>query len=227
MKTTKIQFNATSFKATRDILSAYFGVLHDLSIELDIARKSTSALNAVINTDRAELSALAMGHNEINGVRICRTMEEIRTSLNTNVSSYNAKMASYNAMYEKTEKARNDAIGLFNNKDSALYKAYSAYVIEPSDENYDAYATAMSARLVELGLKDATVDNVAHYMVNADRYRRGSSAVKSGKIVDALAPKAFSEAILRKFYDNNKSAFASAKFAEYVRKCAEKAKASK
>lgn len=220
MKTTKIQFNATSFKATRDIISAYFGVLYDLAIELDKTRKATKSLADVIRTDEEQLIKVALGQTE----GIIRDRATIELSLATNRASYNKLVAPYNAMVAATSEAVSKAVALFNNKDSVLYKAYVSYVLEPTDEKYDAYAKAMADRFVELGLADATVDNVAHYMVNADRFRKGSSAVKSGKIVDALAPKAFSEALLRKFHENNSASFASQKFVDYVKKCADKAK---
>lgn len=227
MKTTRLQMNATTFKATRDIMSAYFGVKYDLAVELAKAQKATADVRKVIATDEAQLSALAMGKTEIDGARITRTIDEIRQSLEVNVKRYNADYKAYNAMVEKTSKAVADAEALFDNKDSKLYKAYAEYVVEPTDDRYNAYASAMAERLVELGLKDATADNVAHYMPNADRELRGKTAVKKGDIRTALNPKPFSKAVLGKFYTNNKACFANAKFAEYVRQCADKAKNAK
>lgn len=227
MKTTKIQMNATTFKATRDIMSAYFGTKCDLAVELEKAQKATADVRKVIATDEAQLSALAMGKKDIDGARITRTMDEIRQSLEVNVKRYNADYKAYNAMVEKTSKAITDAESLFDNKDSKLYKAYAEYAIEPTDERYDAYAKAMADRLVELGLTDATADNVAHYMPNTDRELRGKTAIKKGDIRTALNPKPFAKAVLGKFYTNNKAVFANAKFAEYVRKCADKAKNAK
>ncbi|SCW64137.1 hypothetical protein SAMN05660484_02224 [Eubacterium ruminantium] len=220
MKTTKIQFNATTFKATRNVISAYFGATFDRTIELDKAKKATKSYSDCIRTDEEELIKLALGQTE----GIVRSKSDIEKSLATNKATYNKLIAPYNAMVTATDKAIADGVALFNNKDSALYKAYAEYVLNPTDDAYLAYADALAKRFVEFGLADATAENVQHYMVNADRFRKGSSAVKSGKIIDALAPKAFSEAILRKIYDNNKSAFNSTKFADYVRKCAEKAK---
>lgn len=220
MKTSKIQFNAKTFKSTRDVMSAYFGATHDLAVELDKSRTSARAYADVLKKDRSDLATLLLGGD--NAKDIHRTREQIEESIKVNTEQYNVFMKPYKTLVEKTDKAIADGVALFNDKNSTLYKAYVAYVLTPTDENYDAYAKAMSDKFIALGLTDATVDNVAHYLVNADRFRKGSSAVRSGKIVDALTPKAFSEAILRKFYDNNTSAFANAKFAEYVRKCAEK-----
>lgn len=215
MKTLKLQFNAKTFKATRDTISAYFIAKYELAVELDKTRKATDSYSKCIRTDEEELLKLALGQSD----GIVRSKSDIEKSLATNRATYNALIAPYNKLVEVHAKAITDGIAIFNNAKSALYKAYSEYVLEPTDENYNAYAKAMADRFVELGLADATVDNVAHYMVNADRERKGGSAVKSGKIVDALTAKAFSEAILRKFYDNNASAFNNAKFTAYVEKC--------
>lgn len=220
MKTTKIQFNAKSFATTRNIMNAYFGATYDLAVELAKAKTATKSYAECIRTDREQLAKLALGEKE----GIIRTEADIRLSLTTNTVTYNKLMKPYEAMKATCEKAVADGVALFNNKDSALYKAYCEYVLNPTDDTYDAYAKAMADRFVELGLTDATIDNVAHYMVNADRWRRGTSAVKSGKIIDALTPKAFSEAILRKFHDNNASAFNNAKFLAYVEKVKKDAK---
>lgn len=223
MKTTKIQFNATSFKATRNTISAYFGAKFDLAVELDKAKKATSDLAKVIATDKEQLMRLAMGDSD----GIVRTADAIRVSLKANVESYNAMVKPYNDMVEKVSDAINKAVALFNDKDSALYKAYVAYATDTTDENYNAYAKAMSDRFVALGLSDATPDNVAHFMPNVDKEVRGKSAVKKGDIQGAVNANAFSQAVLRKIYVANRNEFSSKKFVDYVRKCAEKAKASK
>lgn len=227
MKTTKLQLNATSFKATRNTISAYFGAKYDLAIELDKAKKATSALSKVITEDKAQLSALALGLDEVDGYKILRTKDEILESLKTNTTSYNALVKPYNDTVEKVTKAINEAIALFDNKDSALYKAYVAYVTDTTDDNYNAYADAMAKHLVSLGLSDATADNVAHYMPNADRELKGKTAVKKGDIQGALNSKAFANAVLRKVYVQSKDSFSSKKFTDYVRKCADKAKKNK
>lgn len=227
MKTTKIQFNAKDFKDTRDVLNGYFGAKYDLAIELDKTRKATDDLRKVIATDKEQLDALTMGKTEIDGAKIIRTIDAVRNSYNTNVANYNAMVAPYNAMVEATSEAIAKAVALFSNKDSVLYKAYVAYVTEPTDDNYNAYADAMAKRFVELGLKDATADNVAHYMPNADKELRGKTAVKRGDIRGAIAPSQFANAVLGKIYTNNRNNFASKKFADYVRKCAEKATKNK
>ena len=218
--TNKIQFNSKTFKATRDIMCAFFGATYDLAVELDKAKKVTKSYAECIRTDEEELIKLALGQTE----GIVRTKADIELSLATNKATYDKLVAPYNALVEATEKAITDGIALFNKKDSALYKAYSAYVLNPTEDTFNAYADAMVERFKELGLTDATRDNVQHYMVNADRFRKGSSAVKGGKIIDALTPKAFSEAILRKFHDNNPSAFNNSKFLKYVEKCKNDAK---
>lgn len=216
----KIQFNAKSFKQTRDIISAYFSVKFDLAIELDKAQRATSALKKVLNEDKSQLAKLAMGNTE----GIIRTSAEIMESIKVNTASYNKHYAVYNTMLEKTEKPVADAIALFDKKDSALYKAYVAYVKNPDDDTYSAYAEALVKVFVGFGLTDATTENVRDYMVNADKERRGKSAVKTNDITDAYGAKQFSQAMLRKFYTNNRSAFNSQKFTDYVRKCAEQAK---
>lgn len=223
MKTTKIQFNVTSFKATRNTISAYFGAKFDLAVELDKAKKATSDLAKVISADKEQLMRLAMGDSD----GIVRTADAIRASLKTNVDSYNAMIKPYNAMVEKVSDAINKAVALFNDKDSALYKAYVTYATDTTDENYNAYAKAMSERFVALGLSDATPENVAHFMPNVDREIKGKSAVKNGDIQGAVNANAFSQAVLRKIYVQNRNEFSSKKFTDYVRKCAEKAKASK
>ena len=81
----------------------------------------------------------------------------------------------------------------------------------------------MCKRFVTLGLDTATVDNVTPFIVNVDRELKGKSAIKKNSLQSASAPKAFAEALLRKIYVDNKDMFASKKFADYVRKCAEKA----
>lgn len=216
MKTTKIQFNAKTFKATRDIISAYFASKYELAEELDRTQRNVADLRKVILADTNERDALLRGENKLaDGTRIVRTLDAINKAIATNTETYNAKVAPYNALAEKTAEAIGKAVALFNNKDSALYKAYSAYVCDPTDDNYDKYAKAMADKFVQMGLADATVDNVAHYMVNADRERKGKSAVKAKTIVDALTPKAFADAVLRKFYDNNRDAFKCDKFLKY------------
>lgn len=215
MKTTRIQFNAKDFKVTRDIISAYFGATYDLAIELDKARKATKSYAECIHTDETELVKIALGQTE----GIIRSKSEIEKSLATNKATYNKLIAPYNAMVETTSDAIGKAVKLFDNKDSALYKAYATYVLNPTDDNYNAYAEAMSAKFVSFGLKDATADNVAHYMPNADRALRGTTAVKKGKIIDALTSRNFALAVLRKIHDNNAEAFSSAKFVAYVEKC--------
>lgn len=215
MKTTRIQFNATTFKAIRNVISAYFGATYDLAIELDKTRKATKSYADIIATDKAELTALAMGNND----GIIRDVDTIKKSLANAVEQYNKMIAPYNALCEKVNKALADGVALFNDKESALYKAYVAYVLDPSDDTYNAYADAMAKKFVGFGLADATADNVAYYMPNADRALRGTTAVKKGRIVDAMTAKAFAEAVLRKIYDNNKDAFRSDKFVKYVEKC--------
>lgn len=216
MKTNKIQFNAKSFKATRDTMSAYFEARYNLAVELDKTRKATKNIAESIRTDEIQLIALKMGEDSTpDGTKIVRTREVIENALKANRVSYNAMVKPYNDLATACEKALTNGVALFNNKDSVLYKAYCAYVLEPTDDNYNAYAKAMADRFVELGLTDATADNMAHYMVNADRFRNGTSACKAGKIVDALTPKAFAEALLRKFHDNNADAFNNSKFKKY------------
>lgn len=228
MKTTRIQFNAKTFKANRDVISAYFGATYDLAIELDKTRKATKALREVIAYDQAQLATLTMGKDTMdNGTKIVRNMDTIRKALETNVANYNEMVAPYNAMVEATSKAIGDGIALFDNKDSVLYKAYAEYVLNPTDDGYNAYAKAMADKFVEMGLADATADNVAHYMPNADRALKGTTAVKKGKIVDALTSRNFALAVLRKIYDNNADAFRSDKFVKYVEKCKADAKKSK
>lgn len=220
MKTTKLQLNATSFKATRDTISAYIAFQFDLAVELDKARKATDAIAKVIATDNEELLSLVMGNTD----GIIRDRKTIEESIKVNTATYKAKFASYNAMYEKSKDVATKAKSLFGDKESALYKAYVAYVESPSDDNYNAYADAMAKCFVGLGLADATADNVAYYMPNVDKAMRGKSAVKKGDIQSAVGVGVFADAIIRKIYAQNKSMFANAKFAEYVRKCAEKAK---
>lgn len=216
MKTTRIQFNAKTFKANRDIISAYFGAKYELAEELDRTQRNVADLRKVILADSKERDALLRGENKLaDGTKIVRTLDAIKKALETNTESYNAKVAPYEALVAKTSEAIAKAVALFNNKDSALYKAYSAYVLEPTDDSYNNYAKAMADKFVAMGLTDATVDNVTHYMVNADRERKGKSAVKAQKIVDALTPKAFADAVLRKLYDNNKDAFPCEKFVKY------------
>lgn len=228
MKTTRIQFNATTFKATRNTISAYFGATYDLAIELDKTRKATKALREVIANDKEQLACVLMGKSETeDGAKIVRSRKDIEDSLATNTTNYNAMVAPYNKLVEVCSKALNDGIALFDNKDSALYKAYAEYVLTPTDDNYNAYAKAMADRFVEFGLADATADNVAHYMPNADRALRGTTAVKKGKIVDALTSRNFALAVLRKIYDNNSDAFKSDKFVKYVEKCKADAKKNK
>lgn len=220
MKTTKIQLNATSFKATRNIISAYFGAKYDLAIELDKTRKATKSLVEVIRADEEQLVKVLMGNTD----GIIRTREDIEKSIATNKATYNKLIAPYNTLVEKCDRAIKDAVELFNGKDSALYKAYVAYVTAPTDDGYNAYADAMAKRFVKLGLTDATADNIAHYMPNADRELRGTSAVKKGDIRSALNNNAFAIAVLGKIYSVNKDAFSSKKFVDYVRKCADQAK---
>ena len=227
MKTTRIQFNATTFKATRDTIGAYFGAKFELAETLDSVRKATKSLSDVIATDRAQLTALAMGETEVNGAKIVRTMDDIRKSLETNTANYNKQIAPYNVLVEKTSDAILKAVALFNNKESVLYKAYVAYATDTTDDNYNAYAKAMADRFVELGLADATADNVVHFMPNADRELKGKTAVKNGDIQGALNANAFSNAVLRKIYVANKTSFSSDKFVAYVKKCADKAKNAK
>ena len=224
MKTTKLQLNATSFKATRNVISAYFGAKFELAIKLDTVKKSTDALVKVIATDKEQLARLILGE-DCDG--ITRTADEIRASIKMNVSTYNAMIAPYNAVVEKVNDTLAKGVELFANKDSALYKAYVAYVTEPSDDNYNAYASALATRFVELGLADATADNVAHYLPNVDKEVRGKTAVKRGDIRSAVVPKAFATALLGKIYANNKDAFSSKKFVDYVNKCAEQARKNK
>lgn len=227
MATKKIQFNSKDFKATRDVISAYIAAKEDLAQELDTFRKSVSEYAKIIAKDKAQLTALSLGLKEVDGVKILRSMAKIRESLATNTETYNEYLKPYNAMVEKTADAITKAVTLFNNKDSALYKAYVAYVEDTTDDNYNAYADAMASRLQELGLKDATAENVAHLMPNVDVELRGSRAVKKGDIQGAANPNAFANALLRKIYVQNKSEFKTEKFAEYVRKCAEEAKKTK
>ena len=224
MKTTKLQLNAKSFKATRDIISAYFGAKFELAIKLDTVKKSTDALVKVIATDKEQLSRLILGE-DCDG--ITRTADEIRESIKMNTASYNSMISPYNVLAERVSKALTNAEELFSNKDSALYKAYATYVTEPSDDNYNAYASALAARFVELGLADATADNVAHYLPNVDKEQRGKGAVKCGDIRTAVASKTFATALLGKIYANNKSEFSSKKFVDYVNKCAEQARKNK
>ena len=222
MKTTRIQFNSKDFKVTRDVLNAYFGAKFDLAIELDKTKKATSDLAKVIAHDEDELIKVALGGDNAKG--ILRTREQIEKALATNRTTYNTLVKPYNKLVDVCAKAIADGIALFNNKDSALYKAYVDYVTEPTDDKYNVYAKAMADRFVELGLKDATVDNVAHYMPNSDRALRGKTAVKNGDIRGALNPTPFADAVLGKLYTNNKSAFHSDKFAKYVEKCKADAK---
>ena len=219
MKTTKIQFNAKTFKASRDTISAYFGARYDLAIELDKAKKATANISKVIVADTDELMRLVMGKTD----GIIRSKADIEASLATNKATYNKLIAPYNAMVEATDKAIADGIALFNNKDSVLYKAYATYVTDTTDENYNAYADAMAKRFVELGLSDATADNIAHFLPNVDRQLKGKTAVKNGDIQGAVNPKNFAIAVLSKIYVANKDMFSSDKFNAYVRKCAEKA----
>lgn len=220
MRTTKLQLNATSFKATRNIISAYFGAKYVIAEEKDKLDKATKSLRDVVRSDEEELANVLLGKTD----GIIRDRATIEKSLATNRATLNAKVAPYNAIVEKYDKAIVDAINLFNDKESALYKAYVAYVTDTSDENYVAYAKAMAERFNALGLADATADNVAHYMPNADRELRGKTAVKNGDIQGAINPNAFAHAVLRKIYVSSKDMFSSAKFVEYVKKCAEKAK---
>lgn len=223
MKTTRLQFNAKDFKATRDTISAYFGAKFDLAKELDTFRKSTDDLRKVIATDKAQYDALRMGLTEIDGAKIIRTVDAVKASLEINVKSWNEQIKPYNALVDATSDAIGKAVALFNKKD-ALYKAYVDYVVNPTDDTYNAYANAMATRFVELGLKDATPDNVAHYMPNADRELRGKTAVKNGDVRGALNPNAFANALLGKIYVNNRDAFRSDKFIKYVEKCKADAK---
>lgn len=220
MKTAKLQMNAKDFKATRDIISAYFGAKYELAEELDKTRKATKSIADVITTDEEQLLKVLMGNTE----GIIRDRATIEESIRVNKATYEKLVAPYNAMVEATSKAIADAVALFANKDSVLYKAYVAYVTDTTDDNYNAYADAMASRFVELGLKDATADNVAHFMPNADRELRGTTAVKKQAIQGAVNPSAFANAVLRKIYVADKDKFASAKFTAYCRKCAEKAK---
>lgn len=220
MKTTRLQFNAKDFKATRDIISAYFGATYDLAIELDKMRKKTKSISEVIKTDEEELIKLALGQTD----GIIRSKSDIELSLATNTATYKKLIAPYETLVAKTSDAVNAGIALFDNKDSVLYKAYATYVLNPTDDNYNAYADAMAKKFVGFGLTDATADNVAHYMPNADRALKGTTAVKRGKIIDALSSRNFALAVLRKIHDNNKDAFPSAKFVAYVEKCKNEAK---
>ena len=220
-KTVKIQLNATTFKATRNVISAYFGAKFELAEELDRTKRATKAFSDAIQTDKSQLMALAMGKKE----GIIRTESEIRKSLESNVNTYNKLIAPYNAMVEKVSDAIGKAVALFDGKDTPLYRAYCAYVTDTTDDNFNVYATAMSERLVALGLSDATPENVEHFMPNADRELRGKSAVKAGDIQGALSDKNFAHAVLRKIYVSAKASFASEKFAKYVRECAKKAEA--
>lgn len=214
MKTTRIQFNATTFKATRNIISAYFGAKFDLAIKLDDCKRRADGYAKVMATDRADLASIAMGETE----GIVRTAEEIRKSLATNKANYDKIMKPYNDLRSASDKAIADAVKLFDDAKSELYTAYSNYVTEPTDDNYNAYADAMAKKFVGFGLADATAENVAHYMPNGDRELRGKTAVKNGKIVDAFTSKVFAHAVLRKIYDNNKNEFSSAKFVKYCEK---------
>ena len=220
MKTTRIQFNAKDFKATRDTISAYFGATYELAIELDKMRKKTKSISEVIKTDEEELIKLGLGQTD----GILRSKSDIELSLATNTATYKKLIAPYEALVAKTTDAINAGIALFDNKDSVLYKAYATYVLNPTDDNYNAYADAMATKFVEFGLADATADNVAHYMPNADRALKGTTAVKRGKIIDALSSRNFALAVLRKIHDNNKDAFPCAKFVAYVEKCKNEAK---
>ena len=214
-----IQFNAKDFSATRTTLNAYFGAKFELAETLDKASKRVANYAKVIANDKADLARLALGDTE----GIIRTADDIKKSLEVNVATYNKGMKSYNTLVEKTSDAIANGESLFSGKATALYKAYVAYAENPTNDTLNAYADAMVSRFVELGLKDATRDNVGHYLVNADRERKGRSAVKKGDIQGALSNKAFAQAVLRKIYVTNKTMFASEKFAAYVAKCAEKA----
>lgn len=225
MKTARIQFNAKSFKANRDVISAYFGATYDLAIELDRTRKATNAVRDVIAYDKLQLTRVLLGFDTMeDGAKITRKRDVIEKSLAMNTANYNDMVAPYNALAKACEKALADGVALFDNKDSVLYKAYAEYVLNPTDDNYNAYAKAMADKFVEMGLTDATADNVAHYMPNADRALRGTTAVKKGKIVDALTARNFAQAVLRKIYDNNADAFRCDKFIKYVEKCKADAK---
>ena len=225
MKTTRIQFNAKSFKANRDVISAYFGATYDLAIELDRTRKATKAVRDVIAYDKLQLTRVLLGFDTMeDGAKITRKRDVIEKSLAMNTANYNEMVAPYNALATACEKALTDGVALFDNKDSVLYKAYAEYVLNPTDDNYNAYAKAMADKFVEMGLTDATADNVVHYMPNADRALRGTTAVKKGKIVDALTARNFAQAVLRKIYDNNADAFRCDKFIKYVEKCKADAK---
>lgn len=214
MKTIRIQFNATTFKATRNIISAYFEAKYNLAVKLDDCKRRADGYAKVIATDKADLDKIALGETD----GITRTAEEIRKSLATNKANYDKIMKPYATLRSATEKAIADAVALFDDKESVLYKAYAEYAVNPTDDAYNAYADAMAKKFVTLGLADATADNVAHYMPNADRELKGKSAVKNGKIVDALASKTFANAVLRKIHDNNKDAFRSDKFVAYIEK---------
>lgn len=222
MKTTKIQMNATTFKATRDILCAYFSAKQLLAEEKDKFTKRAKSVRECIANDEDELVRLLMGDTD----GIIRDRATIETSLAANKATLEKYVKPYTVMEEKCADAISKAEGLFNNKDSALYKAYVAYVVDTTDDNYNAYADAMCARFKELGLADATPDNVAHFMPNTDRDLKGSTAVKNGDIQGALNVGAFAKGVLRKFYVQNKDAFRTEKFRAYVLKCAEKAKKS-
>ena len=224
MKTTRIQFNAKDFKVTRDIIGAYFGATYDLTISLAEYKTKVANYEKVVATDREELARIALGDTE----GIIRSVADIKLSLATN----NANIAKYKAVYDKvvvaTEKAVTAGIALFDNKDSDLYKAYCEYVMDTTDDNYNAYAEAMASKFRSFGLNDATADNVAHFMPNADRALRGRTAVKKGDIQAAMTSKNFALAVLRKIRIANRDAFSSKKFLDYVEKCkAQDAKKSK
>ena len=217
----KIQFNATTFKATRNIISAYFEAKFNLAIKLDQCRASADSYAKCVATDKANLAKIEAGETE----NIIARAEELKASIKVNTAKYEQYMKPYKKLAEAQAEAISKAEKLFNDKESKLYKAYALYVVEPTDENYKAYAEAMAEKFVGFGLADATAENVAHYMPNADRELKGKTAVKNGKIVDALTSKVFANAVLRKIYDNNKEAFPADKFVKYCEKIKAEAEA--
>ena len=218
----RLQLNAKSFKETRDVMSAYFGAKFELAEMLKKCKDNADAYAKVMAKDREDLARLTMG---VDTVGIVRDVETIKKSLAVATASYNANMKPYETLKAKSDKAIADAVALFNDKESALYKAYAEYVVDTTDEKYAVYADAMAKRFVALGLTDATAENVAHYMPNVDREVRGKSAVKVGDIQTAVNPNVFANAVLRKIYVTSKSAFATQKWLDYVK--AEREKAEK
>lgn len=210
----KIQFNATSFNATRKIINAYFASLGDLAITLNKCKARADKYAGIIADDKADLMALAMGEDD----GIVRTVAEIKKAIADNTALYNKHMSAYNKLVETTSESISKAESLFSDEKSALYKAYVAYAESLTDETYTAYATAMAQRFVEIGLTDATAENVRDYLVNADKALKGKSAVKAKKLVSVIKGKAFAQALLRKIYVTNESMFCPQKFVDYVNK---------